>query len=115
MEAEHSYKDIKDLTFDELALLLYVESKTTHFGSNEPDEEDKKFIGKEIFLEIVENLKPHICKKTISEPINSKELEIASVIADVGLSIVGKIPVTLLSVMIVKYGLEKICGHCKNL
>ncbi|TAJ96743.1 MAG: hypothetical protein EPO41_05695 [Reyranella sp.] len=84
------------------------------FGASETPPESDRQLGKTIFEETLADLAAKICsdKRIISILERDRELEevtLITTILDIVLTSVGGVPVLVLTAMIVKYGIRRLC------
>jgi hypothetical protein len=111
--------ELSKLSIDELAIKLAEETSGSHFGSTEPSPNQKKELGFAIFHDMLAEVKPLICQNPkiqqyLVNPLGSSETELVATFIDILTSVAGGIPILMFSVMIVKYGIRKVCDDCEE-
>lgn len=83
-------------------------------GSSETDDEQTEKLGRAIFSEYMEKLKPTLCSNDVVKRAKNRdatinEVDIITAVIDTVLTTLGAVPVLVLTSLIIKYGLDKIC------
>lgn len=113
---EDNVTELSKLSIDELAIKLAEEASGSHFGSTEPSPSQKKELGFAIFHDMLNEVRPLICQnpkiqKYLVNTLDSNETELIAAFIDILTSVIGGIPIVVFSVMIVKYGIRKVCDE----
>lgn len=108
---EITYGDVAPMSLDQLAVLVASSPGVRAFGSSEPTEEEKRELGMALFKRVLAAAKDRLCGERLRVVAASDEATIVSRVADLIASFAGGLPVVALAMMVVKYGLKRICDE----
>lgn len=100
---------------DQLAALLAQGDNVVMFGAAETSSESDKRLGQRIFHEAVKEISGKLCSDrrivTLMERENNfDEVTLITTVLDIVLTSIGGVPVLVLTAMIIKYGLKRVCA-----
>lgn len=106
--------DLLEADIDDLYLSLANQDGMVRFGASEGNEETGKALGKAIFKDYIMELRPKICsRKEIQKYLSSNNdgsTEVIVAVLDLVLSYMEQIPVFVVTALILKFGIRKICS-----
>ena len=107
--------DLLERDIDELYLELANSDGVVVFGASEGNEENGRSLGKVILTDHIKELRPKICgREEIKRFIESKEelptREVVLAVLDVVLSALGIVPIFVVTALLLKFGLRRICS-----
>jgi hypothetical protein len=116
---DQSIKKVSELmsrNFDELAAALAKGENTIVFGSSETPPERDRNLGRALFDQYSKQLKETICTDArvmefLRRDAQLNEAEVITTVMDLVITSLGGVPVLVLTAMILKYSLKRLCSE----